>query len=404
MKKLAILLLLILGTQSYAQMVVTGRVVDATTKQALPNSNVYVNNTSMRTFTDNEGKFKLVVPKAEKTELIISHLSYKKRAIVVAVGKGDVGNIEMAIQETNLDEIIIKSKRKGNTSAIKEWIEIFSINLIGNYKGVATQCKIKNPEALYFDYDTESKDLKVFAKEPIEIENSALGYLIRLELDDCVYNLLTEEVVFRYSAFFENLVMPRPKILLALNKRKLLYQGSKMHFLRSLFEGNVEQQGFSIYKYNSIKYAERVRVSQKLQNRISEVYPNEVNPKVDVSRLFSVPDTLRYFGEVMARDEVLRVDTTRLSPMRVSKVNNELNLVNFNSPDTLMIRFRGQDVSKAKLIKDWYSYISFIKKGGINVQPNGFYPELGVLVDGDMGNRRMAGMLPFDFDPKKEEL
>ncbi len=424
MKNYLIVLFFLIVNSAIAQTVVTGKVVDATTKQALPSFNVYVNNTSIGTNTDNDGKFRLTVPNTGKIEFIISHLAYEKKVVVVDQGSSTDLTIEMMVKQRTLNEVVIQGK-KTPASKIKIWTDIFSSNLIGTYKGIASQCKIINPEVLYFDYNGRTKDLQVFAKRPIIIENAALGYLLRLDLEEFVYNFITDDVVYKYTVFFEDMPVSRTKLDQIANKRKLLYTGSTMHFLRSLYSNTAEKEGFSIFKYNSIQNVERVRVSKIVLQQIEYTYANHSNPRVELERLFTSRDTVNYYNKILLQNKVISFDTVKLKSSVLTKPNKDWTLVNFNSNDTLMVRYRGEDPSKVKAatfskeistkspqvkipekplkhVLVWDSYLFFFNEEGINIQSNGYYAELGAFFYGDMGDRRVAGMLPFDYDVDKK--
>ncbi len=425
MKNYFLFIFLLITNFATAQISISGKVVDAATKQVLPNFNVYINNTSIGTVTNNEGKFKLTNPNNGKIELIISHLGYEKRVLIVEVGRSNNLIIEMLASQSTLNEVVIKGK-KTSKSNIRNWTELFSTILIGSYKGVSLQCKIKNPDVLYFDYNKQDQELHVFAKEPLLIENAALGYLIRLELDHFVYAFKSDDAIYKYSVFFENLPFPLLKMQQVMQKRKLLYLGSNMHFMRALYSNMLDSSGFSIYRYNAVQNLERARVYTKILEQIQQSYANRANPVIDINRLFLNKDTVKYFNKVLEQDPVVSFDTVKLAPKMVSKPNKDSTLVNFNSKDTLMVSYLGSNVKgtdvayktqfevkslvyKHRKYKDdkvyylkWYSYMCFFNKEGINIQPNGYYPEQGLFVYGDMGNRKLAGLLPFDYDPVKE--
>ena len=409
-------------SQLHAQIVVNGVVVDAVTKKPLQGFNIYINNTSIGTFTDEDGKFKLTVPTREKIELIISHLVYEKKVLVVKAGESANLTIEMNVKLQSLKEVVIKGKKKPSASATRNWIELFSVNLIGNYKDVSSHCKIKNPEVLYFDYDKDTKALQVFARRPIVVENLALGYLIRVDLEDFIYNFKTNEVVFKYSVFYENLPIPKPKMALIKKKRKELYSGSNMHFMRALYSNNLDSSGFSVYKYTSITNLERERVYRKVLDKIEYMYANQTNPQINISRLFTNTDTAKYYSSVLEQDKIVSFDTVKLRITDFTKAHKDWTLLNFNSKDTLMINYKSLPPSKLKGIANfseisdkseqvkkykeertyylnWKSYLVFFNTEGVNVQSNGYYSNFGLFVYGDMSDRRLAGLLPFDYEP-----
>lgn len=409
--------------QASAQVTISGTLIDAKSKAILYGVNVYINNTSIGTVSDSTGKFSLKAPDMGNIELVLSHLVYQKKIVMVLPEKRENLLIEMNFQNNMLNEVVIKGKKTSKSNSTR-WTELFSMNLIGRYSGVNLSCKIKNPEVLSFDYDSAANQLQVFARRPLLIENEELGYLIRLELDEFIYNFMTDDIVFKYSLFFENMIMSRVRVAQVAKKRKSLYQGSNMHFMRSLFNNSVEQEGFKIYKYNAIQHVERARVEKIIRKKIAYNYAHEKYPKLDIFQLFSSLDTINYYRNVMKENRIIRFDTLKLASSEVRKPNADWTMVNFNAKDTLMIYYDKKNLVLAKAFASAnevksktqissqttyprshstkYSYLYFFNKEGINIQSNGYYPELGVFVYGDMGERRLAGILPFDYDPDEE--
>lgn len=418
-------LLLLVVSQATAQIMVSGTVIDANSKEGLPSANVYVNNTSIGVFTDSLGKFKMSVPNTGSIDLIVSHLAYQKKTLMVLPGASERLTIEMIPKDYTLNEVIIQGK-KNSPATIRNWIDLFSITLIGNYPEVSSQCRITNPEVLHFYYNKLTNDLNVFARSPLLIENLALGYLIRLELDQFVYNFRQHDVLFKYSLFFENLVMSDIRMEQVMKRRKSIYTGSNMHFMRALFNDSVEAEGFSIYKYTSVKNMERARVELAIRQRVEYMYANRANPDIRLERLFSSIDTTDYYQSVLKQNNVIRFDTIKVSSRKLSSPNSDHSLVNFNSTDTLMIRFQNvvsnkgwanslpsqhtvRRVQKKTSVEqtvtrtfDFHSYLFFISKVGVNIDSAGYYPEMGIFVYGDMSERRLAGALPFDYDSKDQ--
>ncbi|HLP72820.1 MAG TPA: TonB-dependent receptor [Bacteroidales bacterium] len=92
----------ILNAQQQAQ--VSGEVTDAASGQPLPGVNVIVSGTTSGVLTDTEGKFSINLPNADAT-LEFTFIGYNK--IVVPVQGKTTLNIEMVVNTTILDEIVV---------------------------------------------------------------------------------------------------------------------------------------------------------------------------------------------------------------------------------------------------------------------------------------------------------
>lgn len=403
-----------------AQINISGRVVDQQSGQGIANANIYVNNTSLGTSSDSSGRFQLKIDGQGKLELVVSHINYQKQNIVVLAGQSSV-TISLRKSDNLLNEIVIRGK-KLSKSKIANWTELFTNNLIGNYRNLQLSCKLKNPDQLYFDYSERKRELKVFAKGPLWVENQALGYQVRVDLDVFTYNFDENSVLFKYSLFFEDLAMPAARLQLIKQKRKSIYLGSAMHFMRSMYKSTTAKEGFKIYRYSSVQNPEYIRVSKIINKKIENMYANQTNPRIDLALLFNSRDTVKYYTSVMKGDRALRYDTAMLAPSQLLRPAKEPGLKNFYTADTLLIKFgnenlalgatkegftqfvgKNQQIQKVekitKLVYDYDSYMYFFNREGVNIAANGYYGELGLYIFGNMGERRLAGMLPFDFEP-----
>jgi CarboxypepD_reg-like domain len=422
MKNIILVILILLVSKVSAQIVISGNVSDSKTKKNIADVSVYVNNTTIATLTDKNGFYKVYIPTGDKLELVFSHINYQKKSINIDAGASTDINVQLNVKNNTLNEVVIKAK-KNSKASVRNWLDLFTKNLIGNYPNVSLRCKIINPEDLYFDYDRSNGQLQVFAKRQIIVENVSLGYIIKVDLDQFSYNFRTNEIIFKYSVFFNEQVQANQKIALIQKNRLGLYLGSNMHFMRSLYQDSLQKNGFSVYKFSSISNLERNRVVKAIQEKIESAYANQLNPSTDLSRLFTSADTVFYYKNILAQQPYISFDTIRLNRTNYSKANYNYKVVNFFSKDTLMIVYNGPNPKRlnesefftrfdprgsvyrkyekqTKQYLSWNSYAVFFNKG-VNIKPNGYYPDMGIYIYGDIGERRLAGMLPFDYYPSK---
>lgn len=411
------LFILFIANYALAQVTISGKVVDEKTNKGIQGVSVYLNNSTFGGQTDTEGNFIFNCTLLGKVNLIISHIAYERK--VELIDPNNITNLVFSLkpQINKLNEVEIKSKYRKEDLA--KWIALFTSNLIGVYKGSNHSTRLRNNSALYFDFDKSTNNLQVFAKEPLIVENDFLNYRIRVDLEQFEYNFNTNEVIFKYFAFYEN--SPR-KILTArqIQKNRIFaYEGSSLHFMRLLFK-NIENEGFGLNSYSAELNREKARVERIVRQRSVEMYTKYDNPDVSLNRLFS-GDTLKYYKEVLNQESVLK---TKVSPVNINKFlrkDQATRTINFNFPDTIVVFY---DINKSTLEKrianvfkenDYdrkdiakrneivkpvylYTYMYFFKPGGINIRSNGYYPELSLFMWGDMAERRLALSLPYDFD------
>ena len=92
------------ATQAFAG-VVTGKVVDADTKEPLVGASILLKETSTATTTGLDGSFKIDVSKATNPVLVISYISYVTKEVPVSVDK--LGEIGLKSSTTGMSEVVI---------------------------------------------------------------------------------------------------------------------------------------------------------------------------------------------------------------------------------------------------------------------------------------------------------
>jgi len=242
-------------SQSNKKFSVKGRVVDAKTDEPLFYADVFLANTSIGTATDKNGEFLLEQVPQGRYELIVSHIGYKliKTEInLTPEEKIKVVNFKLVQELINAPEIEVVAKRD------PDWdnkLKIFTQYFLGSSKS-GEQCVINNPEVLDFQ---KGKDVYLTAKadEPLIIINKYLGYKIRYILDDFYINK-EGQVGFTGSAFFKEIKSKnRADSLMIARRREQTYKGSLAHFLRSVINKNVEEQGFEVDTLTASPFKEK---------------------------------------------------------------------------------------------------------------------------------------------------
>jgi hypothetical protein len=417
MKKIPILILLFLAIGVQAQTIITGQVIDEQTKAILSGITIYINSSTIGTTTDNEGKFSLSVPFTGKVELVASHLNYEKKIVLVSPNKNELILIALKAQENTLKEVVVKgTKIKGEN--FNKWGDLFTKILMGTDQHFVLNCKIKNPETLVFYFDKVSNELIAQAKAPLIIENEHLNYRITLDLESFKYAFNSDVLQFEYSTFFEELPTVKRKEGQVRGWRASAYYGSKMHFMRSVYNNNLTNDQFTLYTYKTIKNKEKERVSKIVQSKIAELYAEKNNPNFELKYLFKDRDTVGYYHMIMQQNDILALDTGRTSLRKLAVLNRQLDVVKFNFKDTIMVNYKQNDLARKHITRNskinsnshvdvskfqgQNSFMYLIEEGGINVQSNGYFSELILFVYGNMSERRISQLLPWDYDPDKD--
>jgi len=228
-----------------AQITIKGNVYESNVP--LENVAVYLNNTMLGTTTNKEGEFKLKVNEGEY-ELIVSYLGFKKinyRLNTVNYTKPlRFGLVE---NENILNEIVIKKTIYDETW--KHNLASFKQEFIG-LTNLAEDCEILNPEVLHFEFDYAQNKFTAFARKPLKIRNNGLGYLITYELED--FTKINNYVSYLGYSRYENLKGGKRKKKRWELNRKIAYNGSVVHFLKSLMNNTFTEEGFIVNQFKRV--------------------------------------------------------------------------------------------------------------------------------------------------------
>ncbi|MEP6712125.1 MAG: carboxypeptidase-like regulatory domain-containing protein [Ferruginibacter sp.] len=245
---IAFLLLLCVSVTAFAQSgyYVSGKVLSTETSQPLQGASVFAQNTTIGTATDADGNFKLLLPNGGY-DLVVTFTGHNTETKRVTTGDAENKNIvfQMKQKEKEMMEVSVVA-----TTEVKDGWEKYGSFFLDEFIGKTTNsksCTIKNPEVLKFYFSKKRNRLKVLAREPLQIENKALGYNIKYALDSFTHEYATEVSLYTGYPLFEEMA---PKDNAQQTEwsmaRQQAYKGSILHFMRSVYNKNLKAQGFEI--------------------------------------------------------------------------------------------------------------------------------------------------------------
>ena len=219
-----------------------------------PKSNVtvYLNNTTTGTITNNNGEFNLEVNKGVY-ELIISHIGFKTIKYDFDTSTYTTPLIFALLEEESvLDEVVLNGKENND-----EWEYNFSVffrEFIGTSE-FSNFCSIQNPDVLFFEFDSENNILTAEAIAPLHIKNEALGYDILYDLK----HFSIEKKITKYLGFsyFKELKGSKSKQKKWKKNRLKAYNGSQVHFYKSVLKKTAKEDGFVINQFVRVKNKDR---------------------------------------------------------------------------------------------------------------------------------------------------
>lgn len=218
---------------------ITGKVIDSRGAK-LSAATVFLDGSQKKTITDNNGAFEFSGVNSGTYRLIVHFVGFKP-GIQTAIVQGESATVDIAMEQAPiaLKEVVI-----GNNNLREKFMKIFIENFLGESKN-GKACKILNPEII--DFSTNKSFIEANAEDFLTIENPNLGYRIKYLLRNFKFNNATSTASYDGECIFENLEGSDAQAAIWKENRKIAYEGSFMHYLRSLFRNKSREEGFLTY-------------------------------------------------------------------------------------------------------------------------------------------------------------
>ncbi len=221
---------------------VRGRIVDAASGETLPFANVFINNTSFGTLTDENGFFALGNIPYGVQELVVYLRSHETIQAFISVNAdpAELGIIEM----TRLESLANLEAKGIPDSGREKQLKLFTKIFLGESE-FASHCEILNPYVITFSKGPGGI-LLATASEPIEVSNMALGYKLSYYLTYFEANRETHSFSGQIR-FAEIGTKGGGTAVRWMENRKELYLGSQRSLLKSILDSQMEEAGFNLY-------------------------------------------------------------------------------------------------------------------------------------------------------------
>lgn len=268
-KYLFFVMLIACCSQSYGQ-VIRGIIMDANTKETIPNATVYYDQTFNGTITDKDGSFELQIFNNGSLPLVFSAIGYCSVSYT-KYSASEIMEIYMEPKIYNIDEVSVNAESLEKIR--RRNLRIFKKQFLGTTSN-AKHCEILNEKDITFNYDFESDTIKAYAMNPIRIVNYALGYKIDYYLNKFEYFKKTASTSFRGTFIFtEDLNMPGESNRSYKVNREYSYYGSRMHFIRSLYLDSLSQANYQVrnQQYDTLDVPDLIYVDTEGQRFLKNV-------------------------------------------------------------------------------------------------------------------------------------
>ena len=235
--------------------IVKGSVKDSN-GELLPFANVFFAETTYGTTTDNEGRFELRIEKAGTYDLVVRFVGYRTYAAQIKLSDQREYDLSITLEEDaiTLGSVTVTGEKDERWQYnIQEFRYVF-LGVSAN----ARKCKIKNEDDVDFIEDEDAGILEAFSREPIIIENKALGYLIKYYLEEFKIDYKSGMSSYYGYTSFEKLKGSKRQERRWEEARTKAYNGSIVHFFSSLYENKLKEEGFKVQIAQDVKGFGRV--------------------------------------------------------------------------------------------------------------------------------------------------
>ncbi len=239
--------------------IVNGVVINNKTKEVIPFATIYFNGTTTGTSSNLDGLFEINIQKHSSNPIVVSAIGYNSELIEDLITDDQI-TVKLRPKIYDIDEAVVQSKSLVRQRRIN--LRIFKREFIGETEN-SWDCKILNEEDISFNYFHDDDTLKAYTSKPIIIENKALGYNITYFLDKFEYYKDSKSTYFRGNFIFkEDSTINKEMVE---KKREYTYNGSRMHFFRSLWADDLKSNDFKIRnsKGKVIKYKDVVIINDE---------------------------------------------------------------------------------------------------------------------------------------------
>ena len=337
---------------------VSGKIINAETKLPLQAASVFAQNTTFGTATDATGHFTLWLPNGGY-DLVVTFTGFQTetRRISTADENNKDIVIELKLKEKEMEAVSVVS-----TSEVKDGWEKYGSFFLEQFIGKtsnSSSCSIKNADVLKFFFSKKRNRLKVLASEPLLIENNALGYNIRYTLDSFTHEYSNQVSLYTgYPLFEEKTPASDSEASKWKNARSKAYNGSVLHFMRSVYNRDMTEQGFEI------QYIVKIN-EQDSALKLKNFYSALNYKKDDSTAIVQIMPNQQRLGVIFVKEK----------------------------PDPAYLTENPADPSDFQ-----FSLLSFLPGKQLTIEQNGYYSDQNdVTINEYWSWTKMADALPYDY-------
>lgn len=360
---------------------IKGRVADGVNNQPLKGASVYINNSTNGTATDENGEFTLGPFEPGKYEVVASYVGYSALLYTAELkNNGYKINFVLERKEKSMREILILT---GETR--KKYLDIFKKNVLG-FSSAAERCKIKNIQEVLFTPGETKDEFLAYTDQELIIENPELGYTIHFELLDFYYNKATGATYFYGYTRYEDWNKDEKIKKKWLRRRKEVYEGSTIHFFRTLVRKELANEGFTAYQ---LYQTPKAKIDSVRKSGIIPINSGLVTGMQMASR--TIEDSMIH----LYSDSGYRIYELKIKHgWRINYFKNTTLKLDIQKNQMIMGQPSAGTISGLRLRNQEHESLILVNTRGILLTPMRLY------FDGMWAYERLANMLPEDYEVK----
>ncbi len=380
--RILVFIFFLLSFSGYSQKILQGIIIDESTGNPLDGANVFVANSTFKTITNANGKFYLLLPDAP-FEIVVSFVGYGA-SLVNSAAFTDLSKTYTIKLISETEQLRPVSILPASTRA--KYLKFFKATLLGTSRN-ADKSTIVNLDAVNVDFNLETNKLEAFAFEPLIIENPELNYRLTFVLAS--FELDTHSGTSKYSGHpvYEELEVLSERARKKVEKERLrAYRGSPMHFIRSLYQEKLKDEGFVVDAF-SIKPNPAYPGADSVKAMI-----DEARKTMNIAKIAHIP-----------KRDIITFTRTNLSVTDIVATESEHKFIGFS--DYLQVIYKNENVESNYAARNHIrserqtSQLSNLNQR-VEIFSNGNYTDPNNLIlHGYFGWERLADLLPFDYLP-----
>ena len=354
------------------QFYIRGRVTDIETQLPLKGASVYINNTTKGSTTSDNGEFEIGPLQPGRYEVVASFVGYDALLYSAEIKTSNLRiSFKVEKKEEILREVLVLS-----SELRKHYLDIFKKFVIG-LSVAADRCQIKNIEEVQFASGETKDEIVAYTEKALVIESPELGYTIHFDLLEFYYNKATNSAYFFGYTRFVDWGKDEKTKKKWIRKRREAYEGSTVHFFRSLVNKQLAKEGFTVYQLLNTQKEKKDSAGVTINIQKTNQGMQMASKAIEDSMIRLYPDSVYKLYELRIKDgwRVFYEKNTEL------KLEITRKMIVSGQPPTGTVsglRLREEPV--------------LINERGIILTP------IRLFYDGIWGYERLANMLPEDYE------